>query len=56
MATCLGLGSTGRCDWYSVTQEIIRSVDNESLEILVIGDSTLLLRHVNYKVSSRKIF
>ena len=56
MATCLGLGSPGRCDWYSVTQEIVRSVDNEFLAILVMGDSTLFLRHVNYKVSSRNIF
>ena len=31
----------------SVTQKIIRLVDNEFLAILVMGDSTLLLRHVN---------
>ena len=47
MATCLGLGSLGRCDGYIVMQEIIRLVDNEFLAILVMGDSTLLLRHVN---------
>ena len=29
MATCLGLGSTGRCLRYSVMQEIIRLVNNE---------------------------
>ena len=31
---------------YSVMQEIIRLVDNEFLAILVMGDSTLLLKHV----------
>ena len=46
MATCLGLGSPGRCHRYSVMQEIIRLVDNEFLAILVIGDSTLLLKHM----------
>ena len=46
MATCLGLGSPGRCHRYSVMQEIIRLVDNEFLAILVMGDSTLLLKHV----------
>ena len=40
----------------SVTQEIIRLVDNEVLAILVTGDSTLLLRHVDCKISSTKIF
>ena len=30
----------------SVTQAIIRLIDNEFLAILVVGDSTLLLRHV----------
>ena len=29
MATCLGLGSPGRCHRYSVMQKIIRLVDNE---------------------------
>ena len=47
MATGLGLGSPGRCDGYSVVQEIIWLGDNEFLAILVMGDSTLLLRHVN---------
>ena len=46
MATFLGLGSSGRCHRYSVMQEIIRLVDNEFLVILVMGDSTLLLKHV----------
>ena len=44
MATCLGLGSPGRCHRYSVMQEIIRLVDNEFLAIL--GISTLLLKHL----------
>ena len=46
MATCLGLESPGRCHRYSVMQEIIWLVDNEFLAILVMGDSTLLLKHV----------
>ena len=49
MATCLGLGSPGRCHRYSVMQEIIRLVDNEFLAILIMGDcrdSTLLLKHL----------
>ena len=46
MATCLGLGSPGRCYRYSVMQEIIRLVDYKFLAILVIGDFTLLLKHV----------
>ena len=41
MATCLGLGSLGRCHRYSVIQEIIRLVEN-----VFFGDSTLLLKHV----------
>ena len=45
MATCLGLGSPGHCHRYSVMQEIIRLVNNEFLAILVMGDSTLLLKH-----------
>ena len=44
MAACLGLGSPGRRDGYSVLQEIIRLVDNEFLAILVMGDSIPLLR------------
>ena len=47
MATCLGLGSPGRRVEYSVKQEIIRLVDNEFFAVLVMGDSTLLLGHVN---------
>ena len=47
MAIGLGLGSPGRCDGYSVMQEIIWLGDNEFLEIQVMGDYTLLLRHVN---------
>ena len=46
MATCIGLGSPGPCYRYSVMQEIIRLVDNEFLAILVMGDLTLLLKHV----------
>ena len=46
MATCLGLGSPGRCQRYSVMQEIIRLVDNEFLAILVMGNSTFLLKHM----------
>ena len=46
MAIRLGLGSPGRYHGYSVMQEIIRLVNNEFLAILVMGESTLLLKHV----------
>ena len=56
MATCLGLGSPGRCNRYSVMQEIIRLVDNDFLTILVMGDSTLLLKHVLLGFINKDIF